>query len=67
MTRHMQLCELLEEAQLGMHAWQSPAAQRPGKRFKTKEQVRLSTASWVAWCPVPLDASHRIPVYGFLR
>lgn len=35
----MQLCGLLEEAELGMHPWQPPAAQRPGKRSKTQEQA----------------------------
>ena len=67
MTRHVQLCELLEEAQLGMHTWQPPAAQRLSKRFKTKEQVRFSGASWVAWCPVPLGQSHMLLISGFLR
>ena len=35
----VQLHGLLEEAQLGMHPWQPPALQRPGKRAKTKEQA----------------------------
>ena len=35
----MQLHGLLEEAQLGMHPWQPPALQRPGKRAKTREQA----------------------------
>ena len=53
----LQLHGILEEAMLGMHPWQPPATQRPGKRAKTKEQARCDPRLCHA-LPIPSHSHH---------